>query len=98
MDTLFPQSDPAPSAMETAVEATIEAKRTAGLIGPEHAALIQLARELARVIAAGAAKAKTSVPQAAQQLMAALDALPSTPEMTVDDALTAAMRSEPETA
>lgn len=98
MDALFPQSDPEPSAMESAVEATIDAKRSAGLIGPEHAALIQLSRELARVIAAGAAKAKTSVPQAAQQLMAALDALPSAPEAAVDDALAAAMRSEPETA
>lgn len=98
MDALFPQSDPEPSAMESAVEATIDAKRSAGLIGPEHAALIQLSRELARVIAAGAAKAKTSVPQAAQQLMAALNALPSAPEAAVDDALAAAMRSEPETA
>ena len=93
MDTLFPQSAPEPSEMERAIEATIAAKRDSGLLGPEHAALVQLARELARVIAAGASKAKTSVPQAAQQLMCALDALPSS-RADADDALAAAMRAD----
>ena len=89
---LFAGPAPEPSDLEKALEVTIEDKRAHGLLGPEHAALVQLARELARSIAAGAATAKTSVPQAAQQLMATLQALPALPPTVEDDPLTAAMR------
>ena len=82
------------SEMEAAAEKTIEALRDQGLIRPEHEATVQLIRELARVIAAGASKAKTSVPQAAQQLMAAIASLPAPPETAHEDALAAAMRGE----
>ena len=80
--------------MEKAVEMTIAAKREAGLLGPEHAALVQLCRELAVTIGAGAPYGKTVVAQASQQLREALDALPTMPEAPADDdALTTAMRS-----
>lgn len=92
MTKYLPGMSPGPSQMEAAAEETITALKDAGLIGREHAATIQLIRELARTIAAGAQQAKTSVPQAAQQLMAALDSLPKPPETTADDALAAAMR------
>ena len=76
---LFAGPAPEPSDLEKALEVTIEDKRAHGLLGPEHAALVQLARELARSIAA-------------QQLMATLQALPALPAVTADDPLTAAMR------
>lgn len=91
---LFPVPEPEPSELEKALEVTLEDKRARGLLGPEQAALVQLCRELARSIAAGAATAKTSVPQAAQQLMTALESLPKPPETAADDALAAAMRAE----
>lgn len=81
--------------MELAVEKTLDALRSQGLIHAEHEALVQLCRELARTISAGAPFGKTSVPQAAQQLMAALDALPKPPEAPmVDDPIAEAMRDE----
>ncbi|MDY3094211.1 MAG: hypothetical protein SOW43_07320 [Schaalia hyovaginalis] len=80
--------------MEKAVEVTIHAKTEAGLIGPEHAALVQLCRELAVTIGAGAPYGKTVVAQASQQLREALAALPSPPDpLPTDDALAAAMRA-----
>lgn len=94
MTDFLPGMGAEPSEMEAAAEETIAALRAQGLIRAEHAATIQLIRELARVIAAGASKAKTSVPQAAQQLMAALASLPTPPEAGQEDALAAAMRGE----
>lgn len=90
--TPLPGMSPPPSAMETAANETIAHLHSLGLIHAEHAALVQLVRELARTIAVGSAYAKTSVPHAAQQLLAALDALPKPIVPESPDPLTLAVR------
>ena len=89
----LPGMEHTPSKMERAVEETIQALRDQDLLRPEHEALVQLARELAKTIAAGSAFAKTSVPQAAQQLISTLDALPKPIEAPASDPLADAMRA-----
>ena len=90
----LPGMEHTPSKMERAVEETIQALRDQDLLRPEHEALVQLARELAKTIAAGSALAKTSVQQAAQQLISTLDALPKPVEVPVNDPLAEAMRDD----
>ena len=94
--TLLGPRRPPASDLEQAVETTISAKRDAGLLGPEHAALVQLARDLARAISAGAAYGKTSVPAAAQQLREVLADLPvpTITEDTAEASLAALMRGD----
>lgn len=89
--SLFGMPEPAKTRMEQAVDATIAALSEQGLLTPAHEARVQLARELARTIGNGAATAKTSVPLAAAQLNATLDALPQ-PRIDTGDPFEAEMR------
>lgn len=80
--------------MLASVEATLAYKTKHNLLTPEHDALCALARKLAIAIDAGAASAKTSVPQSAQQLLNTLAQLPSIVVEESSDPLADAMRAE----
>lgn len=68
----------APSAMRTAVVATLGALHADQLLEPRHAALAQLALELADAVASGRRSGRASAAaMAAAQLLATLQALPA---------------------
>lgn len=79
--------------MLESVEKTLTYKRQLGLLTDEHEALCALARKLAITIDAGAASAKTSVPQSAQQLLNTLAQLPAAVVEESSDPLADAMRA-----
>lgn len=91
--TLFQTPRPI-SSMLDAVETTIEAKRAAGVLTTEDAALVEMCRQLAITIEAGAPYGKTTVPNACQQLREALDALPRAVQDDTTDSLAALMQGD----
>ncbi len=93
MSQLLPGMTELDPPMVKAVLTTLDAKRSAGLIRPEHEALCQLAIELAIAIAAGSRQGKTSTPHCAQQLLNTLEALPALPDEVANDVLAEAMRA-----
>lgn len=75
---LEPEFGSAPSALRGAVVATLAALERDGLLEPRHAALGQLALEMADAVAAGRRGGRASAAaMAAAQLLACLDALPA---------------------
>lgn len=67
----------APSPLRLAVQKTLEALAQGQLLEPRHAAVAQLALELADAVTAGRRSGRASaVAMASAQLLAALDALP----------------------
>lgn len=88
------QTPRASSSMLDAVETTIEAKRAAGVLTTEDAALVEMCRQLAITIEAGAPYGKTTVPNACQQLREALADLPKAAQDDASDSLAALMQGD----
>lgn len=75
----------ASSPLRIAVQKTLEALNTGKLLEPRHAAVAQLALELADAVTAGRRSGRASaVAMASAQLLAALDALPKPAGLDAD--------------
>lgn len=75
----------APSPLRKAVQATLTALNDQGLLEPRHAAVAQLALELADAVSSGRNSGRASAAaMAAAQLLAALDALPKPAGLDAD--------------
>lgn len=75
----------APSPLRVAVQATLSALNDAALLEARHAAVAQLALELADAVTAGRRSGRASaVAMASAQLLAALDALPKPAGLDAD--------------
>lgn len=74
-----------PSPLRRAVQSTLTALDSAGILEPRHAAVAQLALELADSVSAGRRSGRASAAaMAAAQLLAALDALPKPAGLDAD--------------